>query len=365
METGHRVVVRQYGDTPLDALEHHLGIEEQPPPDVSSLAPTDVVVRVRSAQVGWVDLLMMSGQYQHMPDPPYCPGLEYAGEVVWSGPEATVEPGSRVIADGLRTGPRSIGAHRRWGGFATFAAAPSDALFPLPDGYGFDEGCSIFGGYETAYHCLIRRGELRAGETVLIHGASGTTGLAAVHIAKRVGATVIATGRDAEKLERVRAEGADHVIQTSDGEGGVRRFRDDVKALTRGEGVDVVYDAVGGDVSLESLRAVRFGARFLVVGWAATPYVARGRGERGAPNANVLPTNLIMMKSLDVRGCPAAISVHRDPEVRVERLAAIRKWLEEGSIRPVIGRSFALEEIRDALRAKWESRYVGTIVVRP
>jgi NADPH2:quinone reductase len=365
VETGRRVVVKEYGETPLDAIERHLVIEPQPPPDVGALAPTDVVIRVRAAQVHWVDLMMTSGQYQHMPDPPYCPGLEYAGEVVWAGPEANVELGRRVLPDGLRTGPRSLGAHRQWGGFATYAVAPADALFTLPDRYSFDEGASMFGGYETAYHCLIHRGELRAGETVLILGASGTTGLAAVHVAKRVGAMVIATGRSAEKLERVRAEGADHVLSTNDDAGGVRRFRDDVKALTGGDGVDVVYDPVGGEISLESLRCIRFGGRFLIVGWSATPFVAEGRGGRGAPNANVLPTNLILMKSLDVRGCPAAISVHRDPSLRAERTRAISAWLEEGSIRPVVGATFPLEAIHEAMRAKWESRHVGAVVVQP
>ena len=365
METGRRVVVREYGETPLDAIERLLVIEAQPPPDVGALAPTDVVIRVRAAQVHWVDLMMTSGQYQHMPDPPYCPGLEHAGEVVWAGPEANVELGRRVLADGLRTGPRSLGPYRQWGGFATYVVAPADALFTLPGRYSFDEGACIFGGFETAYHCLIHRGELRAGESVLIHGATGTTGLAAVHVAKRVGATVIATGRSGEKLERVRSEGADHVLVTGDDTGGVRRFRDDVKALTGGEGVDVVYDPVGGDVSLESLRCIRFGGRFLVVGWSATPFVAEGRGGRGAPNANVLPTNLILMKSLDVRGCPAAISVHRDPALRGERVATIAKWLEEGSIRPVVGATFPLDDVREAMRAKWESRHVGAVVVNP
>ena len=108
----------------------------------------------------------------------------------------------------------------------------------------------------------------------------------------------------------MKEQGADHVLncKAPEGQTGVRRFRDDVKALTSGQGVDVVYDGVGGDISLESLRAVKFGARYLIVGWAATPFVAKGKGERGAPNANVLPTNLIMMKSLDVLGCPTVIS---------------------------------------------------------
>ncbi|MEM9071326.1 MAG: NADPH:quinone oxidoreductase family protein [Myxococcota bacterium] len=362
MEPGTRVLVDRYGENPMDAVEHHVRLEAQSAP--TSLEPTDVLIRVRAAQVNWVDLLMMSGQYQHMPDPPYCPGMEFAGDVVATGSDASIEVGARVIADGFRTGPRSKGEHRKWGGFATYAIAPSNAVFPLPEDYSYAEGASFYGGFETAYHCLVHRGQLQAGETVLIHGASGTTGLAAVKLAKRIGATVIATGRSADKLEAVKTHGADHGIVTTDSNG-VRRFRDEVKALTDGKGVDVVYDPVGGDISLESLRCVRFGARFLIVGWSATPNVAKGRGGRGAPNVNQLPTNLIMMKSLDVRGCPAVISVHRNPALRTERLEAIHRWANAGEIRPVVGRSFPLVEIKDAMRCKWRSEVVGTVVVTP
>ena len=365
MEIGRRVVVKEYGETPLEALERHLSIVDQTPPDPSSLKRDDVIVRVRSAQVNWVDVIMMSGQYQHMPSPPYCPGLEYAGEVVWAGADAALQVGQRVFSDGLLTGPRSIGEHRAWGGFATYAVAPSAALWALPDRLTYDQGCSILGGYETAYHCLVHRGRLKAGETLLIHGATGSIGLAAVHIAKLLGARVIATGRTREKLERVLAEGADHVVETGDSKGGMREFRSEVKALTGGVGVDVVYDSVGGAISLESLRCVRFGARFLIAGWASTPFVAKGRGARGAPNANVLPTNLIMMKGLDVLGCPAAISVHRDPGLRAPRLDAIRRWLDEGAITPVVGETFPLASVKDAMLAKWGSRCVGTVCVHP
>jgi NADPH2:quinone reductase len=188
-----------------------------------------------------------------------------------------------------------------------------------------------------------------------------------VHVAKRLGATVIATGRSDTKLEVVRAQGADHVINSRapEGEGGVRSFRDEVKALTGGRGVDVVYDGVGGEISVESLRCVRFGARYLIVGWAATPFVARGRGQRGAPNANVLPTNLIMMKGLDVLGCPTVIATQHDPSIREERLSTILRWVEEGTIVPHVSQGFALEDFAAAMRAKWTGEIVGGGVVRP
>jgi NADPH:quinone reductase len=368
-EPGVRAVISELGETPLEAVERFLRLVEQPAPAPEELGPTDVVIAVKSASVGWVDLLMASGQYQHVVEPPYTPGLEYSGVVAWCGPgidprQLTV--GDRVMADGLLTGPRSKGAYRAYGGFATYAVAPAQAVRPLPERLSFDQGCSFLGNYETAYHCLIARGRLQPGETVLIHGASGSTGLAAVQVAKRVGATVIATGRSPEKLALVREQGADHVLCVVPGEaGGIAPFRDEVKALTEGQGVDVVYDGVGGDVSLESLRCARFGARFLVVGWASTPFVARGKGLRGAPRANQLPTNLIMMKGLDVLGCPTAISTHRDPGLRPQRLAQLMQWVEDGAVTPYVSGVFPLSQVAEAMRAKWENRFVGSCVVRP
>ncbi len=211
----------------------------------------------------------------------------------------------------------------------------------------------------------MTRGRVAAGETVLIHGASGATGLAAVQVAKLLGATVIATGRSDAKLAVVREHGADHTVNVRNEGGSVQPFREDVKALTGGRGVDVVYDGVGGEISLETLRCVRFGARFLVVGWASTPFVARGKGQRGAPNANLLPTNLIMMKGLDVLGCPTAISTVMDPASRPPRLAQVLRWATEGRIHPHVSHTFPLREFRAALRARWAGEVIGGCVVRP
>ncbi len=359
-ESGTRVVVQAYGETPLQAIAEHLRIEEQLPPDPGTLAPDDVVIRVRSAAVGWVDLLMTSGQYQHMPKPPYTPGLEYAGDVAWVGSAVEhVTIGDRVLADGFETGPRSGGSHERWGGFATWSVAPARGVRKLHENLSYDQGANLLGNYETAYHVLVACGDLQPGETILIHGASGNTGLAAVHLAKLLGATVIATGRNAEKLAIVKEQGADHTIVSTDG------FKDQVKELTGGKGVHVVYDGVGGPVSVESLRCVRFGARFLVVGWAATPFVARGKGKRGAPNANVLPTNLIMMKGLQVRGCPTVIATQKNPKIRVERTRRLMAWVAAGEVQPHVGQAYPLAEVVDAMKAKWESRFVGGCIVHP
>ena len=340
-----------------------------PAPDLATLAPNDVVIAVRSASVGWVDLLMTSGQYQHAPQPPYTPGLEYAGEVAWVGADVRdVAIGDAVLVDGFLSGPRSSGAYRAYGGFATYAVAPAAAVHRVPRGFDFDRACNLLGNYETAYHCLVTRGRVQRGETVLVHGASGATGLAAVHIAKLLGATVIATGRSDAKLATVAAEGADHVVNVrapDEAGGGIRAFRDDIKALTNGRGVDVVYDGVGGDISVESLRCVRFGARFLIVGWAATPFVAKGKGGRGAPNANQLPTNLVMMKGLDVLGCPTVISTVNDPASRAPRLAQILAWAETGALRPHVSHTFPLAEFKTAMRAKWNGEVTGGCVLHP
>lgn len=353
MTSGYRVVVSQLGADPMQTIAEHTALEPMAAPEPSTLASHDVVVEIRSASVGWVDLLMLSGQYQHPAPPPYTPGLEFAGVVV-----AGVGAGDEVMSDGFVVGPRSHGAYRLAGGFATHAVVPSEALRPIPRGLTFDQACNLLGSYETAYHCLVTRGRLGAGETVLIHGASGATGLAAVHVAKLVGANVIATGRSPEKLAVVAQEGADHVVAST-------AFRDEVKALTGGRGVDVVYDGVGGDISLESLRCVRFGARYLIVGWAATPFVARGKGLRGAPNANQLPTNLIMMKGLDVLGCPTVIATVNDPALREPRIAQILAWAASGAIRPHVSRVFALADAAAALRAKWAGEVIGGCVLRP
>ncbi|NVB83246.1 MAG: NADPH:quinone oxidoreductase family protein [Kofleriaceae bacterium] len=363
--TSSRVVVSELGEDPIAAIEQFASLQPMERPEPASLGPRDVLVAVKSASVGWVDLIMTSGQYQHMPKPPYTPGLEYAGVVEWIGDEArttgTIAVGDAVLVDPFLAGPRSLGAYQKWGGFASYAVAPAEAVLRIPGELSFDEACNLLGNYETAYHCLVARGRLGAGETVLIHGASGSTGLAAVQVAKLLGATVIATGRSAAKLDVVKAQGADHVLVVTDFD----RMRDDVKSLTGGRGVDVVYDGVGGDISAASLRCMKFGGRFLVVGWAATPGVSRGKGQRGAPNANVLPTNLIMMKGIDVLGCPTAITTANDPSIRPPRLAQVLAWAEAGQVKPHVSHTFPLAEFKAAMHAKWRGDVVGGCVLHP
>ena len=346
LPTGRRARVVEFAENPEIGIRDCVRVEDQVPPDPATLGAEDVLIAVRSSAVSWVDVLMTSGQYQHIPTLPYTPGLEYSGEVLWKGgaiEDTRFKVGDAVYVGCFSTGPRSSGDYQAYGGFASYAVAPVDAVALKPSNFSFDQACNFAGNFETAYHCLVDCANLQKGETILIHGASGATGLAAVQIAKILGARVIATGRNAEKLAQVKAHGADHTITLQrDEAGALCRFRDEVKALTEGKGADVVYDGVGGDISLESLRCVKFGARFLIVGWASTPLVAKGKGGRGAPNANQLPTNLIMMKGLKVLGCPMVISTQNDPSIRPPRVAQLKSWAESELIKPSVSHAFSL-----------------------
>ena len=350
-----RVVIRQFAETPEEAIAGACWEACERP----VCNEGEVRIAIRAAGVNWVDLLMACGLYQHVPEPPYCPGLEYAGIVDEVGAGVSqFALGDRVLIDPFRTGPRSSGNYRSYGGYAEYALAPSEAVMMIPKALGFAEACNLLGNVETAYFALKQRAKLSASDTVLILGATGATGLAAVQIAKLLGAKVIATGRTWEKLCQLGSLGADHLLAIGDGDGGVRRFRDEVKELTDGRGVDVVYDGVGGDVSLEALRCVRFGARYLIVGWAATPFVSRGKG-KGAPRANMLPTNLMLIKGLDVLGCPTVIASARNEKVRGERVTEILKWAEDGRLTPFVSQTFSMDRFADAMLAKWQGRIVG------
>lgn len=370
LRPGRRAVFTELGEDPREALDRFLRIEDQPAPDPGLCKPDEVIVRIESSAVSWIDLVMASGQYQHRCHPPYIPGVEYSGVVQWVGTGVDrdrIDVGDKVLSDFIACGPRAKTAYQGAGGFAGYAVVPASALCRMPERLNFDQAANLLASYETAYHCIITRGQVQAGETVLIHGASGASGLAAVQVCRMLGAKVIATGRSDEKLALVKRHGADHVINTrgTDYPSGLRAFRNEVKELTDGHGVDAVYDAVGGDVSLESLRCVAFGARFLIVGWTSTPDVADGKGRRGSPRANLLPTNLIQMKGLSVMGCPAVITVERSPQLREPRKSLILEWAAAGRITPYVSRTFPLRQARDALGSRWDGSAAGGVAVHP
>lgn len=365
---GNKINLPRYAASQEDAVENVLHLEGMSMPDPMSLQGNEVLVAVKSSAVSFVDLLMLSGQYQHLLPLPCTPGLEYAGTVLAVGSEVRPDKfkvGDRVLSDFILTGPRSKGPYQRNGGWASFAIAPDYALHHVPDGLSFDQACTFLANYETAYYALVTRGRVEAGETVLINGASGATGMAAVQMAKILGAQVIATGRSSSKLEAVRAFGADHLIETASDGDGVRKFRDEVKQLTGGRGADVVYDTVGGDVSLECMRSLRFGGRHVIVGWAGNTNVAKGHGQRGSDNADRLPTNIMMMKGLHIMGSPMVIHTQSDMSIRTERLARIKAWAAEGRIRPYVSKADSIQNFRDVMRARLKGSVVGGCVVNP
>ena len=242
--------------------------------------------------------------------------------------------GDRVIA--------SVGN----GGFAEEANAAEEKCMPLPDDMDYATGSSIALTYGTSAFALIQRANLQPGETLLVHGASGGVGLAAVEIGKAMGATVIGTGGSDEKLKIALEHGADHVINYSNGP-----FKDQVKELTGGKGADVIYDAVGGDAFDQSLRCINWDGRLLVIGFAS------GR----IPEA---PANLALLKNCSIVGVFWGAWTVREPETNAANFAQVFKWHREGKIKPHISHTFALDKASDALYALINREVVGKAVIK-
>ena len=357
---GFKHQVQQICDTPSEAIERLVRVPMERP---SILQADEVLVEIRAAGLSWVDMMMMCGVYQHRPQLPYTPGMEYSGVVVDAGSRALqiFSIGDRVLSDGFAVGPRSSSAHQHYGGFASCAVAPASALMPLPPQLSFAQGCNLLGNYETAHHALVHCAELKAGDTVLINGATGATGLAAVHLAKILGATVIATGRSAEKLSVVRDQGADFVLKLERDEEGGYRFKNQVRSCLGGRGVDAVYDGVGGGVIEHSLRSLRFGGTYVVVGWASTPFVSK---KKEGPKTNQIPSNLVLMKGLKVMGSPAVISAQKLPHLRAKRHEDLFRWIKDGKLLPHCHRVYASSQLKEALLAKWNGAIVGGVAIQ-
>jgi NADPH2:quinone reductase len=308
---------------------------ELPPP-----AAGEVQVRLRACAVNFPDILMIQGKYQHKPELPFAPGGEASGDVAAVGAGVTqFRPGDPVVV-GIRTG-----------GFADAVNVPVGAVAAKPAGMDYDQAASFQTAYLTAYVALKARGHLEPGETLLVHGATGGVGLAAVDIGKLMGATVIATGGTDEKLAIVKARGADHVINYTLPDGRLGGFRDAVKALTGGRGADVVYDPVGGDVFDESMRCVNWNGRILVIGFTS------GRW----PSA---PVNLVLIKHVSVIGVRAGAYGRRDPVAGARVRRELLDLANGGRISPYVCARFPLERAVDAMRMLVERKVVGKVVVR-
>lgn len=297
--------------------------------------PGEVLIQVRATSINFPDLLLCQGKYQLKLEPPFTPGMDMSGIVA--------ELGEGV--SGFEIGDAICGG-ARFGGFAEFAVVKADGLQHKPDNLSFDQAASYSAAYLTAYVALVRRGRLQAGETLLVHGASGGVGMAAVDVGKLLGATVIATGGSDDKLAAVKAYGADHVLNTNDG------FRTQVKDLTNGRGADVIYDPVGGDVFDESVRCIAFDGRLLVIGFTS------GR-------IATVPTNMPLIKGFSVVGVRAGEYGRQFPDRGRENVEQIWDWARTGKTRPYVHASLPLSETLEGFQKIKNRKVVGKLIIKP
>jgi len=296
-----------------------LRLQDVPEPEPSHPATPGegVVVEVHAAGVSFPEVLQTRGEYQVKPELPFTPGSEVAG-TVRSAPDGTaVKAGDRVAAFCML------------GGWAEIAVAPAVFTFPLPDELDFGQGAGLVLNYHTAYFCLKIRGRLEAGETVLVHGAAGGVGTAALQIAKGLGARTIAVVSTDDKERVAREAGADEVVR-SDGP-----WKDQAKEISGG-GVDIVIDPVGGDRFTDSLRSLREGGRVVVVGFTGG----------SIPEVRV---NRLLLANTEVIGAGWGNYVIRKPKLNQEIGEAIGRLIEQGFVRPVVGARFPIEQAADAL----------------
>ena len=288
-------------------------------------------VRIRAAAVNFPDILTVQGKYQHKPDLPYVPGTEGAGDVVAVGAEVgNVAIGDRVIVSGL-------------GCFAEEVQVAADAVRPIPPGVDYATAAGFTAAYLTAHVGLVRRAAIREGEWLLVHGAAGGVGLAAVDLGHALGARVIATASTQEKRDFLKTHRADHVLPSSG-------FREAVKELTGGEGANLIYDPVGGDVFDESTRCIAFDGRLLVVGFTS------GR----IPS---IAANIPLIKAFSVMGMRAGEYGRRFPERGRENLAALDAMLAARKLHPHVGARFPLERAVEAMRMLEERKAIGKVII--
>jgi len=298
-----------------------------------ALADGEVRVAVRAAGLNFPDLLMIEGKYQLKPELPFVPGMEAAGDVLETAAGvAEFKPGDKVMVK------------MRHGTFAEEVVVSARQLAPLPSRFDYAEGATFMAGHGTAHHALIDRAAIKPGEVLLVHGAGGGVGLAAVEIGKVLGATVIAAASSDDKLAVARDRGADHTFRY-----GSEPLRDAVKRLTGGRGADVVFDPVGGAVFEESLRCIAWGARLLVIGFAG------GIGQAA--------TNLVLIKGASVIGVRAGEAARRDPALGEARQRALLALAEEGRVRPNVSHRVPFDEIAQAMRLISERRAIGRVAL--
>jgi NADPH2:quinone reductase len=299
----------------------------------ASLAPGQVRVAVHAAGINFPDILMAAGDYQLKPELPFTPGVEAAGEVT--------EVADGVV--GVAVGDRVI-LKMRYGAYVDEAVVLPGQLTPLPSTFDYAQGATFLAAHGTAHHALLDRGQVLPGEVLLVHGAGGGVGLAAVEIGKLLGATVIAAASSEEKLGVARARGADHLVLTTR-----EPFRDAVKRITDGRGADVVFDPIGGETFEHSLRCIAWGARILVIGFTGGIGLAR--------------TNLLLIKGASVIGVRAGEAARRNPAAGEARTMALLDWAEAGKIRPHVSHRLPLENVAQAMRLLLDRKAIGRVAL--
>ncbi|MBR1204328.1 MULTISPECIES: NADPH:quinone oxidoreductase family protein [unclassified Bradyrhizobium] len=317
------VVCRELGSPERLQLENFASVP---------LQPGQVRVAIRAAGINFPDILMAAGEYQLKPPLPFTPGSEAAGDVVEVNDAAGVAIGDKVIVK------------MRFGAYCDETVATPSQLVPVPSTFDYAEGATFLAAHGTAHHALIDRGQIKPGEVLLVHGAGGGVGLAAVEIGKLLGATVIAAASSEEKLAIAKARGADHLVLYTR-----EPFRDAVKRITDGRGADVVFDPVGGEVFENSMRCINWGARILVVGFTGGIGLAR--------------TNLLMIKGASVLGVRAGEAVRKNPALGEVRVKALSEWAEAGRVRPNISHRLPLEDYAKAMRLLIERKAIGRVAL--
>lgn len=294
----------------------------------------EVRVAIKAASLNFPDLLIVQGKYQMKPPLPFVPGAEFAGTV-----EAVGE-GVKHLAVGA-----SVAGFAGTGGFGTHTIAPAAVLMPLPPAFSFEDGAAFLCTYGTTYHGLIDRAQLKAGETVLVLGAAGGVGTAAIQIAKAAGAKVIAAASSDDKLALCKTLGADEVINYS-----TQNLRDELKTLTGGKGPDVVYDPVGGDFTEAAFRSIAWRGRYLVVGFA---------------NGQIpsLPLNLTLLKGASVMGVFWGEFAKREPQNNAASLMQLAAWYMEGKIKPLIEHKLPMSQLKEAFTLMGSRQVRGKLVL--
>lgn len=296
--------------------------------------PGQVVVDVKACGINFPDTLIIEGKYQFKPEMPFSPGGEVAGTV-------------KAVGEGVKhvgVGDRVI-AFTGWGGFAEEVAVEAQKLIPIPEKMDFVTASAFVMVYGTSHYALKGRGLLRPGETLLVLGAAGGVGLAAVELGKAMGARVIAAASSDEKLEVCRAHGADEVINYS-----TEDLKERIKTLTAGSGVDVIYDPVGGKYSEAALRGMAWEGRYLVIGFAA------GDIPR-------IPLNLTLLKGCSIVGVFWGSFTSRNPQRNQEHLQELVTWFHEGKLKPHISATYPMNRVADALHDMQERRITGKAVL--